>query len=147
MSEKTKAKKENKGQFKKGNEIGIDTRFKIGNTISTKYDESYPDSILKYFIECETLPIADEWAVINGISASTVDKWIASNAHPRFTSAYEQCMKIQKIKLQKNGIRGIYNAELTKFLLKNNHGMTDKTEQKIEGEAKADITVKIHEVG
>jgi hypothetical protein len=45
-----------------------------------------------------------------------------------------------------NGLKENYNATLVKFLLINNHGMSEKVEQKVDGTSTADITVNIREV-
>jgi len=115
-------------KFKKGNEIGIDTRFKPGNTLSKKYKSEYADSLLKYFLTCEKLPTIEEWAVQNQLAIRTVYDWTTDeNKYPRFAASYAQAKAIQKTKLVQNGLREVYNATLAKFLLINNHGMSDKT--------------------
>lgn len=137
----------NDTKFKEGNEIGIDTRFKSGNTISKKYKAEYADSLLIYFLTCERLPTIEEWAVQNHIDVRTVRNWTKNEEkYPRFSSAYAQALAIQKTKLVQNGLCEKYNASLVKFLLINNHGMSEKIEQKVEGETSAAITVNIREV-
>ena len=134
-------------KFKEGNEIGIDTRFKPGNTLSKKYKPEYADSLLLYFLTCEKLPTIEEWAVQNNLAIRTVYDWTTNEEkYPRFAATYTQAKAIQKTKLMQNGLAEIYNATLVKFLLINNHGMSEKIEQKVEGETSAAITVNIREV-
>lgn len=134
-------------KFKPGNEIGINTRFKPGNTLSKKYKPEYADSLLLYFLTCEKLPTIEEWAVENHLAIRTVYDWTTNEGkYPRFAASYAQAKAIQKTKLVQNGLRETYNASLVKFLLINNHGMSEKIEQKVEGEASAAITVNIREV-
>lgn len=134
-------------KFKPGNEIGINTRFKPGNTLSKKYKPEYADSLLLYFLTCEKLPTIEEWAVENHLAIRTVYDWTTNEEkYPRFAASYAQAKAIQKTKLVQNGLRETYNASLVKFLLINNHGMSEKIEQKVEGEASAAITVNIREV-
>lgn len=115
-------------KFKPGNEIGIETRFQPGNTLSKKYKTEYPDSLLLYFINCEKLPTIEEWAVMNNIDVRSARYWSKDEEkYPRFASAYAQALAIQKTRLIQNGLREVYNAQLVKFLLGNNHGMSDKT--------------------
>ena len=134
-------------KFKPGNKIGINTRFKPGNTLSKKYKPEYADSLLLYFLTCEKLPTIEEWAVENHLAIRTVYDWTTNEEkYPRFAASYAQAKAIQKTKLVQNGLRETYNASLVKFLLINNHGMSEKIEQKVEGEASAAITVNIREV-
>ena len=115
-------------KFKKGNEIGIETRFKPGNTLSKKYKSEYADSLLLYFLTCEKLPTIEEWAVKNQLAIRTVYDWTTDEKkYPRFAATYAQAKAIQKTKLVQNGLKEVYNATLVKFLLINNHGMSDKT--------------------
>lgn len=118
----------NSGMFEKGNTIGFNTRFQPGNEISSKYDDSFPESLLKHFQEYEGLPTLGSWALANNINVSTVKAWIAEKKHARFSLAYTQCLEIQRQKLVDLGLADAYNATLVKFLLINNHGMKDKIE-------------------
>ena len=119
---------ENAGQFKPGNEIGTATRFKHGNVLSKKYKQEYADSLLIYFMTCDKLPTIEEWAVKNNLKIRTVYDWSTNEEkYPRFADSYAQAKAIQKTKLVQNGLSEKYNATLVKFLLINNHGMSDKT--------------------
>ena len=78
---------------------------------------------------------------------STVRGWLAdADKYPRFAIVYEKCKAIQKDLLFNNGLLRKYDSSLVKFLLVNNHDMVEKSEQKIDGETSADITINIREV-
>ena len=56
----------------------------------------------------------------------------------KFTSCLkliEKAKEIQRIKLIKYGVADRLNASMTKFVLMNNHGMTDKTDVTTKGKA------------
>jgi hypothetical protein len=114
--------------FKPGNEIGKETRIKPGVSLAKKYKPEYAASLLKYFKEHEGFPTVEEWAVNNDLAIRTVREWCANEEkYPLFASTFNQTMAIQKNKLLQNGLADKYNATLTKFLLMNNHGMSDKS--------------------
>ncbi len=134
-------------KFKEGNNIGKETRFKSGNTLRKKYKPEYAESLLLYFLTCEKLPTIEEWAVQNHLAIRTVYEWTTNEEkYPRFATIYAQAKAIQKTRLIQNGLTEIYNATLVKFLLINNHGMSDKIEQKVEGETNTELTINIREV-
>lgn len=141
-------RKPNSGQFKPGNTIGMETRIKPGHVLSTKYEEDYPQKLLDYFADCpDVFPTIEGFAIKYDIAIRTVRYWaVDEEKHPLFASAYAQCIAMQKQNLIANGLLERYNAQLTKFLLINNHGMSERVEQKIEGETKAEVTVEIREV-
>ena len=115
-------------RFKKGNTIGSETRFKKGNTFSKKYKPEFADKIIDFFKRSEDFPTIEGFAVENGISISSVKTWaVDEEKHPRFVLAYEIAMGIQKTRLMQEGLKDNYNASLVKFLLINNHDMTDKS--------------------
>jgi hypothetical protein len=128
---------ENKGQFKKGNTIGQETRFKEGNTFSVKYKDEYCDRMLEYFKTSEEYPTFAEFAGdIIGVDKQTLANW--KESHPRFRIAYDICLSIQEGRLVKGGVSGKYNAAFAKFIAVNCHGMSDKSEN----DSKLNITVK-----
>lgn len=150
MSENNK----NNGQFKSGNEIGKDTRFKISNKVSDKYKDSYCYDLLLYFLKereatvyCEKtyykdgqlksetpkiimppkFPTFEAFAVSIGVTPQTLINW--TKQHPRFLIAYERAKTMQKAIAVENGVGKLYDANFTKFFLINDHGMTDKVVQ------------------
>jgi hypothetical protein len=131
-------------QFKPGNTIGMDTRFKPGKKpLNCQYNESYPDSILVYFLTCDKLPTIEGWAIENNVAIRTVYDWLeAPEEYPHLANTYAQAKAIQKAKLIELGLVEAYNATLVKFLLTNNHGMSEKVEQDIK--AKTDNTINVN---
>ena len=139
--------KENKGRFKPGNEIGKETRFKIGHNFSNKYNVSYCEAMLKYFkeeIEAGHYPTFELFAVSIGVTHDTLLNWKVG--HPQFRSIYDLCKTLQKGVMMSGTMEGRFNPVFAKFLAVNCHGMVEKTEQKVEGDTNATLTVNIHEV-
>lgn len=61
-----------------------------------------------------------------------------------FSKLIEKANKIQELKLQKYGVADRLNATMTKFVLTNKHGWSDKMETKNENtEAPKEITYRI----
>lgn len=67
--------------------------------------------------------------------------WYLGKKFPSFLRLIEKARRIQEIKLKKYGAGDRLNATITKFVLINNHGWTDRvqTEQKVEVEQKPSI--------
>lgn len=136
-------------RFEKGNTIGEETRFKPGHTLSKKYKTEYADDLLKYFEDMEgmdnpELPTLEGWAIHRSISIRSVYNWVKDeDKYPQFADKYAQALAIQKKKLALLGLVGQYNQRLVEFLLKNNHGMTDKTESKVEQNVSGGVSIKV----
>ena len=148
MEEKNNKPRAEGGRFAKGNTVGEETRFKNGHTLSSTYDESYPEDLIKYFrekIEEGDVPFLEMWAVSKNLSYRTVMLWSKNEdgKHAQFAYAYEQCKCMQSYALMHGGLKGSLQARIVEFLLKNMHGMKDKVENEISGEG---ITVNIREV-
>ncbi len=104
------------------------TSFKPGHTFSRKYKAEYADSLVEYFLTSEKFPTYEEWAIQNHIDVRTVYNWKDDpEKFPNFQSACAQAKAIQKTKLIQCGLTEQYNAQLVKFLLTNNHGMSEKS--------------------
>ena len=56
-----KERKPNSGQFKKGNTVGKETRFKKGHNVPCKFKEEYCDELIKFFTTIEPQVIYDEY--------------------------------------------------------------------------------------
>jgi hypothetical protein len=118
---------ENRGQFKKGNTVGMETRFKEGNTFAVKYKDEYCEKMLEYFRNATDFPTFEEFAgEIIGVGERTLWEW--KNNHPRFATTFEKCLAIQKGMTLKGAMIGKYNAAFAKFMAVNCYGMTDKSE-------------------
>lgn len=136
-------------KFEKGNTIGKETRFKAGHNLSKKYKAEYADDLLNYFKEMEDmdiieLPTLEGWAISRSISIRSVNNWVhEEEKYPQFADKYAQALAIQKKKLALLGLKGSYNQRLVEFLLKNNHGMSDKTEQKVDQTVNGGVSIKV----
>lgn len=118
---------ENSGQFKKGNTIGKETRFKEGHTLSCKYKNEYCEMMIDFFRNAKDFPTFEEFAgEVIDVDEQTLQNW--KEEHPQFRTAYAKCLTIQKGRLVKGGVSGKYNAAFSKFIAVNCHGMTDKSE-------------------
>lgn len=159
----------NKGQFEKGNTIGEETRFQKGNKASVKYREEYCQLLLNFFavpereivyerkyykdgtLQCETpkivlpprFPTFELFAASIGVVPNTLLNWCEK--HPRFADAYAQAKNIQLGIAKAHGAMKDYDSNFTKFLLVNDHGMSDKSTLEAAGDKP--FEVNIHVVG
>ena len=113
------------GRFEKGNEIGSETRFAAGNSLSNKYREEYCAAMLAYFRSEKGFPTFELFADSIGVHAHTLENW--RGAHPRFGTVYDHCLSIQRGRLLRDGLAGKYNPTVMKFVAVNCHGMSDKS--------------------
>ena len=134
-------KKEAPWKFKKGNTIGMETRFKPGHTVSTTYKSEYIDSMYNYFNDSDNIfPTLAGFAIKEGIAIKSISRWV-NNAekYPQLARTYEQCKAIQLQKLLEGGLTRQFDAQIVKFIAVNNHNMKEKVEQ----EVKADASFKV----
>ena len=118
------------GRFKKGNIIGAATRFADGNKLSDKYKDEYCEKMLSYFrSDAEKYPTFELFADSIGVHADTLLNW--QDTHPRFRAVYAHCKAIQKGKLIRGGVLGIFNPAVVKFVAENCHGMREKVDNKV----------------
>ena len=157
--------KEN-GRFEEGNTIGKNTRFKKNNKAANKYQEKYAELLTSYFREPPLqyvyertyykdgtlksekpiilppkFPTFELFAGSIGVTHHTLLNWC--EAHPRFSAAYEFAKNMQLGIGKAGGIMKQYDGNFTKFVLSNDHGMTDKTEQKIESDNTVSVEIKV----
>lgn len=98
----------------------------------TKYDPAYCDALIEYAKSTEeAVPTLEGFAASINVDPDTITNWQSS--HPEFFGAVKSAMGIQKVKLIDCGLKGDYNPAVTIFLLKNNHGMSDKLQQELTG--------------
>ena len=145
--------KKNSGQFEKGNEVGKKTRFKKKNTVAVKYKDEFCDMLINYFQERESQVIYEEeyhkdgtlkrktpkivlppkyptferFAVTIGVTSRTLREWADSGKHPRFSYAYARAKDMQLAIAKNCGITKQYDGNFAKFVLMNDHDMTDKS--------------------
>ena len=147
---KAAEKPKNSGQFQRGNEIGKETRFQLDNILANKYDEKYCIDIINYFSipKCEIIyersyykdgtiksekpivlppkfPTLELFAASINVTSRTLLNWCEK--YPRFSEAYAYAKNIQLGIAKTYGVSKQYDSNFTKFVLVNDHDMTDKS--------------------
>lgn len=77
------------------------------------------------------LPTIESYSLFLNVDESTMYKWAKENKD--FDKALSEIKKIQKKRLMNMGLSGDYNPTIAKLILSANHGLSEKTEQKITG--------------
>lgn len=143
-------KRNERGQFVKGNEIGKETRAKKGDQLALKYKQEYCTKIIDYFSKPsirveykenyvkgqlssrtpvllpEEYPTFEMFAASIGVSVRVLADW--RNKYPQFADAYARAKEIQLGKLTSCAVMGLYNPLYAKFEAVNNHDQKDKSE-------------------
>ncbi|MBR2342979.1 MAG: hypothetical protein IKA64_01850 [Clostridia bacterium] len=144
MSKKKQPKepRADNGQFLPGNTVGLNTRFQKGHDSSSKYSASYPEQMINYFLSSEhAFPTFAGFGVSIGVLIETLERW--RDKYPQFKNAYALCKQIQEDRLCNGGLNRMYDPSMAKFLLQNNHGMREKSEQEINATANGAFKVEI----
>ena len=134
-----KENRDSKGRFLPGHDEG----FLPGNKLQSKYQASYPDQLLRYFIdETELYPTLEGFAIKHNIKIRTLERWVNSpDKYPRLASVYAQCKAIQLDRLLIGGLVKKFDPQIVKFIAINNHGMKEKTESNVKTDT--ELRVKI----
>ena len=93
----------------------------------TRYTIKLPLSATEYIKNClkdNKFPTIEGLAQYLGISARTIYDW--EKVHVEFLQTIDTLRDTQKQLLITNGLTGGYNSRFAMFLLKANHGMTEK---------------------
>lgn len=161
------SEKNNSGQFQSGNEIGMETRFKKKNRAAVKYRDEYCQMLLDYFtlqerqiiyekkyykdgtLQCETpkfilpprLPTFELFAAKIGVVPNTLLNWCEK--YPRFADAYALAKSMQLGIAKQGGAMKDYDGNFTKFLLVNDHGMSDKTTQEQTQDKPFEVNIRV----
>lgn len=139
------------GRFEKGNTVGMETRFQPGNKKAGKYREEYVEQIIAHFSEPEPqyiykrsyykdgtlkseepimlppkFPTFEGFAAKLGVTHQTLMNWC--EAHPRFSAAYGLAKNMQLGIAKAGGVMKQYDGNFTKFILMNDHGLSEKTQ-------------------
>ena len=139
-------KRNEKGQFVEGNTIGINTRFKPGNIpIHSKYKAEYVDLMYLYFSDgSNIMPTLEGFAAKYSIAIQSLERWVNNREkYPRLSAMWAQCKAMQKEKLLLGGLTEQFNAQIVKFIAINNHGMKEKIEQEVNGNAKVEVKISV----
>lgn len=93
----------------------------------TKYTTSTITNVKKYISNCVEqgiFPTIEGLSAILGVGTRTLYDWEAE--HPDFSQTMDKLRDAQKQLLITNGLTGTYNTRFAMFLLKANHGMSEK---------------------
>lgn len=158
---KKKEKKETRrpnGTFDKGNTIGKETRFAVGDKAACKYKPEYCEQLIEYFSQPLTrmefketyykgevasrtpmifpneYPTFQGFAAKIGVLLETLINW--SKEYPQFRDSYARAKEMQYDKLTSGAMIGQYNPLYAKFEAVNNHGMKEKQEVNVGGSLK-----------
>lgn len=135
--------RDKRGRFLPGNKSG--KKFNAGNDAASKYDEAYCDMMLTYFRGEERYPQFEEFADIINVTTETLNNWC--NEHEEFRAIHFRCKEIQRMKLNKFALLGVFNSSYAKFIAANHHGMTDKSEQKLTTDEGYNVVVRVERDG
>lgn len=146
MEEKKKPKGNEATQFKKGNTIGMETRFKVGHPpLNSLYKPEYVDLMYEYFSDPDVIfPTVEGFGAKYKIHIKTLWNWIYdTEKYPQLSNIYEHCKQIQKDKLIVGGLTSAFNSQIVKFVAINNHGMKDKIEQEVKADATFEVKINV----
>jgi hypothetical protein len=122
--------------------------FEPGNTASCKYKEEYVALLKAYRINgYDVIPTLEEFCEIHNIPERTFNRWVTEKAekYPRLATEYAHMLAKQKTLLVKLGLTNVFNPQIVKFLLANNHGMSEKTATNIDAKTdnKFEVNIKV----
>lgn len=102
----------------------------------TKYHDGMPQLVLDYITEKEadvySHPCKEDLASVLEVDSDTIREWV--KIHPRFSVTIRALSDLQSKRLQHNGLTQKFHPTMCIFLLKNNHGMTDRHDVTSAGE-------------
>jgi hypothetical protein len=133
-------------QFKKGNTIGKETRFKEGHyPLNTVYKPEYVDLMYEFFTDEENrFPTLTGFAMKHNLEIRTLENWINNpDKYPQLSNLYKQCKEIQKERLLYGGLTSAFNPQIVKFVAINAHGMKDKIEQEVKADATFEVKIDV----
>lgn len=100
---------------------------KPGRGRPSKYSAKIPKCLTNYTKEClrkSIFPTIEGFAVFLGVGTRTIYDWELE--HSDFSQTMDMLRDAQKQLLITNGLTGTYNTRFAMFLLKANHGMSEK---------------------
>lgn len=114
----------------------------------SKYSDEMNKKSQEYLegkIQTEDIPYIEELAIELKVHRETILNW--SNENSEFFDTIKALEDFQKFKLQKESLRGKYNATAAIFQLKANHGMIETEKKILAGDKDEPITVEIKDYG
>lgn len=100
---------------------------KPGRGRPTRYTSKLPANVTTYTNKCVTdgvFPTIEALATYLGVGTRTIYDW--ETEYPDFSQTLDKLRDTQKQLLITNGLTGNYNTRFAMFLLKANHGMSEK---------------------
>ena len=128
-------------------------KFEKGNQAACKYKEEYADLMLRYADDTSVIyPSVEDFASRYKIPIRTLRRWIAESEedeekYPRLADTHAHLHSVQKQRLIEKGLTDKYNSSIVKFLLANNHGMSEKTAAEVNAKTdnKFEVNIKVIE--
>lgn len=151
--------RDERGRFTKGHKFSEKQLFEENNKAAEKYKDEYADALIEFFskpvtrveyarkydkdgnVIAETpiefkndFPTMGLFAREIGVSVSALHAWAGITEdgkykHHRFASAYTRAKDWAGGLIESGALSGKLDSNMAKFLLVNNYGMTEKTQQ------------------
>lgn len=124
------------------------SKFKAGDTAASKYKDEYV-ALLKAYTKAgyEVIPTLEEFCEIHNIPERTFARWVTEkkDKYPLLATEYTHMLAKQKKLLVQYGLTNVFNPQIVKFLLSNNHGMSEKTATNIDAttDNKFEVNIKV----
>lgn len=122
-------------------------KFEKGNMAASVYKEEYADEMMKYALGgYDLLPTVEDFCRLTNLSTRTVERWCADpEKYPRLALSHARLLAEQKRVLIEKGLTEVFNVNMVKFLLTNNHGMSEKTTANIDAKTdnKFEVNIKV----
>ena len=103
----------------------------------TEYDEKIVGkAVTNYITKCKSeywLPTIEGLAVELEVGRKTLYRW--AEAHDEFRHTLDILLSLQGSMLIQNGLKGEYNATITKLMLSSNHDYKEKQDVTSDGKA------------
>ena len=129
--------------------MGNKTSFKPGQKAASKYKEEYVGMLRAYYKAggYEVIPTLEEFCEIHDIPERTFIRWVTEQKeeYPLLATEYAHMLARQKKILVEKGLTNVFNPQIVKFLLSNNHGMSEKTATNIDAKTdnKFEVNIKV----
>lgn len=125
--------------------------FEKGNLAAFKYKIEYADLMARYVDGGFTvLPTLEEFCEVSKLPLRSVARWVTEakedeEKYPRLALSYARLLNKQKLMLIQMGLTEQFNVQMVKFLLSNNHGMSEKTSAQVDAKTdnKFEVNIKV----
>ena len=125
--------------------------FEKGNLAAFKFKEEYVNQMDQYTNDGFTVvPTLEEFCDVANLPYRTVTRWVSEakdneEKYPRLANSYARLQNKQKMMLIQMGLQDQFNVQLVKFLLTNNHGMSEKTTAQVDAKTdnKFEVNIKV----